>query len=218
MQVLGNTFRVPILIIFCLTHGKAFHFILGYGYRLILIKLHLFFPPSSNVVRSTTHWLTLLRNDSIDKAASFANFHQLQHILKNPILCSASSELDLSGLLGLLLLCSLLGCNLLSFLKPFEFETILPHSPFQTSKSKLSLKVSSTSISWSIESNYNNSLVDEKNAWKKKKIFNLTTYFVLVPKLYSHSRTTMKSCTKLPNSTKFCYIDHQNQTTIKNPN
>ena len=52
-------------------------------------------------------------------------------ILKNLIMCSTSSEPDLSGLLGLLLLCSLLGCNLQSFLKPLEFDTILPHSPFQ---------------------------------------------------------------------------------------
>ena len=53
------------------------------------------------------------------------------HILENPILCSTSSEPDLSGLLGLLLLCSLLGCNLRSFLKPLEFDTILSHLPFQ---------------------------------------------------------------------------------------
>ena len=52
------------------------------------------------------------------------------HKLKNPILCSTSSELDLSGLLGFLLLCNLLGCNLRSFLKPLEFDMILPHSPF----------------------------------------------------------------------------------------
>ena len=53
------------------------------------------------------------------------------HILENPILGSTSSEPDLSGLLGLLLSCSLLGCNLRPFLKPLEFDTILPHSLFQ---------------------------------------------------------------------------------------
>ena len=53
------------------------------------------------------------------------------HILENLILGSTSSEPDLNGLLGLLLSCSLLGCNLWSFLKPLEFDTILPHSPFQ---------------------------------------------------------------------------------------
>ncbi|KAM3733932.1 hypothetical protein ACB098_11G175100 [Castanea mollissima] len=69
-----------------------------------LSNLQILFPPSSNVVRSTTHWLTLLRNGTIDKAVGFANFYQLRHILKNPILCSTSSEPDLSGLLALLLL------------------------------------------------------------------------------------------------------------------
>ena len=190
MQVLENAFRVPILIIFYLTHGKAFRFILGYGCWPILIKLHLFFLPSCNVVRTTTHWLTLLSNDTIDNAVSFANFHQLQHILENPILCSTSSQPDLSGLLGLPLLYSLLGYNLWSFLKPLEFDMILPHSPYalcchtliksSTPKSKLLPNLSSTSIRWSIESNYNNPLVDEKSAWKKNKTKFLILLLILL--------------------------------------
>ena len=115
------------------------------------------------------------------------------HILENPILGSTSSEPDLSGLLGLLLSCSLLGCNLRPFLKPLEFDTILPQSPYplcchtlmksSTSKSKLLPNVSPTSMRWFIESNYNNPLVDEKSAWKKNKTKSLILLLILFQSL-----------------------------------